>query len=976
MKYIFVLPMVFTVLFATVINVPDDYSTIQDGVNASTNGDTVLVQSGTYSGGVNFLGKEILVCSMFIFDQDPNTIESTIIDGGALGPYNGNAVIFENNESDNAILDGFKIQRGNATYGGGVHCLSASPRLQNLIVIDNQATMGGGIYCSYSQASISNSLIIENSAGHGGGGLYLGWSDASVFNCQFINNSAVEDGGGVQLTHSNATLNDLLVQGNHSSSYAGGINCHYSSPEISNSIITGNDADFKGGGLHIGNNSYPVISKIILIGNSAQMGGGLDIYGTSNPVIINATIADNSADSGGGIYCEYDGDLTVQNSIIYGNTPQQIVCAQALNPPWDLNSLEFNYSDIEGGEEGIVTNGNASIEWSVGNIDLNPLFTDPIEADYTLQPDSPCIDAGDPESPLDPDGTLADIGALYFHQELNGCTDILAVNYDPTANVDDGSCIYLDDIELHFSTIWSGIPNNPMGFYVASATIEGIDLRVGDEIAIFDGDVCVGHARLESEIVPDLQIFASQDNPNTEEQDGFTNGNVIQYRFWDISEQIELINVFADVTGGSEVFQSLGFTNVSLSVNLILGCTDHNAINYNPEATSDDGSCIIPIFGCTDETACNYNPEANTDDGTCLYFDCAGYCGGFAYLDDCGVCDNDSTNDNACVGCTDPWALNYEEDNYIDDGSCEYPGFGDLVPDGSLNVLDVVALVEHVLEGFPYVFYIDLNNDDHINIIDIVILVDVILNPDFLGCTDPEAVNFNPEAIYDDGSCEYSCVDYDGNVYETVVIGNQEWMAENLKTTHYNNGDPIPTGYADSQWAELSSGAYAVYPWNDDNASQNTCDGNCVEVYGNLYNWYAVDDSRGVCPEGFHVPTDEEWMELESFLGIPGSELYINGFRGTDQGSQLAGNADLWWYSAELVNNLAFGSSGFNALPGGYRFGGSGIFSTMSYGVYFWSSSEFSSTYAWCRLLFYGNSGVSRANANNRDGNPVRCVCD
>ena len=144
----------------------------------------------------------------------------------------------------------------------------------------------------------------------------------------------------------------------------------------------------------------------------------------------------------------------------------------------------------------------------------------------------------------------------------------------------------------------------------------------------------------------------------------------------------------------------------------------------------------------------------------------------------------------------------------------------------------------------------------------------------------------------------------------------------------------------------------------------------------NLYNWYAVDDSRGVCPEGFHVPTDEEWMELESFLGIPGSELYINGFRGTDQGSQLAGNADLWWYSAELVNNLAFGSSGFNALPGGYRFGGSGIFSTMSYGVYFWSSSEFSSTYAWCRLLFYGNSGVSRANANNRDGNPVRCVCD
>ena len=98
--------------------------------------------------------------------------------------------------------------------------------------------------------------------------------------------------------------------------------------------------------------------------------------------------------------------------------------------------------------------------------------------------------------------------------------------------------------------------------------------------------------------------------------------------------------------------------------------------------------------------------------------------------------------------------------------------------------------------------------------------------------------------------------DIDGNVYETVVIGGQLWMAENLKVTHYNEGSEIPTGYSDFEWDELDdteTGAYAVY--NDDLSNADT--------YGNIYNWYAVDDSRGVCPVGWHVPTDDEIKELE-----------------------------------------------------------------------------------------------------------------
>lgn len=209
------------------------------------------------------------------------------------------------------------------------------------------------------------------------------------------------------------------------------------------------------------------------------------------------------------------------------------------------------------------------------------------------------------------------------------------------------------------------------------------------------------------------------------------------------------------------------------------------------------------------------------------------------------------------------------------------------------------------------------------------------------------------------GNIGNTIMDIDGNVYEIITIGDQLWMAENLKVTHYRNGDEIPTG-----WPSYN-GAYAVY--NGDPSH--------TDIYGNLYNWYAVDDSRGVCPEGYHVPTDEEWTELESYLGMAESELYDYGYRGTDQGSQLAGNADLWVDGA-LENNENFGSSGFLALPGGYRYYGNGAYGDMGNGGYFWSASEGSSDGAWYRALYYFNSAVYRNVNNKRGGFSVRCVKD
>ncbi|KQC04889.1 MAG: hypothetical protein APR54_08620 [Candidatus Cloacimonas sp. SDB] len=205
--------------------------------------------------------------------------------------------------------------------------------------------------------------------------------------------------------------------------------------------------------------------------------------------------------------------------------------------------------------------------------------------------------------------------------------------------------------------------------------------------------------------------------------------------------------------------------------------------------------------------------------------------------------------------------------------------------------------------------------------------------------------------------------DIDGNVYQTLIIGDQEWMIENLKVIHYNNGDPVPNIEDDDDWINTTSGAYCVY----DNDPSN------VDTYGNLYNWYAVDDPRGLAPEGWHVPTDEEIMELEMYLGMSYEEAHDTGYRGTNEGSKLAGRADLW-YDGGLENDPEFGSSGFDFLPGGYRGGSNGHFYNLSYYGYFWSSTEYGSYGAWFRRLNYDNADVLRYYYDKRNGFSVRCV--
>jgi uncharacterized protein (TIGR02145 family) len=172
------------------------------------------------------------------------------------------------------------------------------------------------------------------------------------------------------------------------------------------------------------------------------------------------------------------------------------------------------------------------------------------------------------------------------------------------------------------------------------------------------------------------------------------------------------------------------------------------------------------------------------------------------------------------------------------------------------------------------------------------------------------------------------------------------------------------------------TGAYAEYPYNTDDTSLETCDGDCSEVYGLLYNWYAVDDDRGICPEGWHVPTDEEWMELEMTLGMSYEEAHNLGLRGTDEGSQLSGTAE-FWTDGELENNEEFGASGFNTIPSGSRDSYTGIFHGMGHSCQYWTSTA---TGSWTdsrnRRLLSFTPQINRSTNMWSYGLSVRCVQD
>jgi uncharacterized protein (TIGR02145 family) len=199
-------------------------------------------------------------------------------------------------------------------------------------------------------------------------------------------------------------------------------------------------------------------------------------------------------------------------------------------------------------------------------------------------------------------------------------------------------------------------------------------------------------------------------------------------------------------------------------------------------------------------------------------------------------------------------------------------------------------------------------------------------------------------------SCSGGARDRDGNSYKIVKIGKQEWMAENLKVSHFRNGDIIPEARSSDEWLKLTEAGKPAWC-----AMQNDPEND--KKYGKLYNWFAVNDPRGLAPKGFHVASDDEWKQLTNSLGggmIAALKMRTSGF-------------------ADNVNET--NRSSFEGLPGGIRTNDGTFYGLNSYG-YWWSATEFNASNAWIRLLNYVLCDIKSPVYNKSFGLSVRCIRD
>jgi parallel beta-helix repeat protein len=557
-----------------------DFDTIQAGIDAAVDGDTVQVAPGEYviTEPITFIGKAITVKSEAGPDQ------TTIRMGTPTNAERGSVVVFENNETESSVLDGFTITGGTGCLrtnpnpsgnnwsghvGGGILCWEASPTIVACTITQNRADHAGGLVYVQSAASLIDCIICGNSVEVDVGGVVC-WTTSSVIltNCTISDNMAGNDVGGVACAYgSSLTTTNCTISDNTAGNDVGGVSCAYdssvtminctvadntvendvggvscfngSSVTMTNCNITNNTAansvggvssylggssvtmtdcivsantavkglgggiccaldnasvtmigctiaantsgEWSGGGVACLHNASVSASHCTLTGNTAQLGGGgMLIYDQSSATVSNCTIAQNRAMTigGGGIWCGQSSVSTVTNSIIRGNTAPRgnEISVRKWTTGNTASTLTISYSNVGGGKAEVNVESGCTLDWGVGNIDADPYFVDPTNDDFHLKSQagrwdsesqtwiqddvtSPCIDAGDPMSPIGwepfPTGGFVNIGAYsgtskasksYFGEPI--CETIVAgdINGDGKVNRAD-----LDIMALHWT---------------------------------------------------------------------------------------------------------------------------------------------------------------------------------------------------------------------------------------------------------------------------------------------------------------------------------------------------------------------------------------------------------------------------------------------------------------------------------------------------------------------------------------------
>jgi len=366
---------------ANVLNVPGAYATIQAAIDASSNGDTVLVAPGTYFENVSFKGKLITVQSA----QGPSI---TTIDGGGIAPV----VNFSNAETTAAVLQGFTLQHGNAPFaygyeGAGVHITGSSPTiLGNVITANTACGDGTGISVAFASPVIRDNTITGNfkqvgCSGQGGGGIFVrGAASAQIIHNTITNNTS-DFGGGI----------DLFASG---------------TPTLLNNTISNNTAGIQGGGVYMVNQSDATIVQNLITGNtSAQSGGALYISipsGDRGPLLVNNTVAGNSGSDSSVFLGGFDAQVQLSNNIVAASNAQPAVLC---NTTYSSTPPIFDHNDLFN-SAGSATQGSCSQAVGAnGNISADPQFA--AAGDYHLQSTSPAIDAGSNGAPSLPSTDLA-----------------------------------------------------------------------------------------------------------------------------------------------------------------------------------------------------------------------------------------------------------------------------------------------------------------------------------------------------------------------------------------------------------------------------------------------------------------------------------------------------------------------------------------------------------------------------------------
>ena len=319
------------------------YTSFQAQIDASSDGDTIIIDPGTYEGTVNFNGKNIVLGSQFLTTGDASYISTTIIDA----KQKGSVVRFENNETNGAALVGLTLTGGYAVEGAGIYINGAEPTLRDLRVVENAAytcevgeffkgAAGGGIFINGSSPVLERITVRENSSEADGGGVYLSNSDANLTLVTIFQNTAADLGGGLFTNYSTSKVLHVEIAQNSSSKGGGVYAMSFSDLSFENSNVGDNTASSEGGGF------YLTGSKVFL---------------------LNVVVASNISSGQGGSYFLSGGTVELMNVISIYGTPQEVYAGSS------GNLFKSSYSLVAGVQEGIEMNNAGDVDWREGNID-------------------------------------------------------------------------------------------------------------------------------------------------------------------------------------------------------------------------------------------------------------------------------------------------------------------------------------------------------------------------------------------------------------------------------------------------------------------------------------------------------------------------------------------------------------------------------------------------------------------------------